>query len=561
MIVGQVGVGQGRSSNTIHLIVSVIENDRAPVCVLGFGRSGTSLTMRLINLLGVGIGPEEDLQPPLEAENPSGYWEPRWMMELNDEILASLGTVWWRPLQADPGWERHPDLDPLRERARNLLEQKFGSASLWGWKEPRTTLTLPFWQELVPNARYLICLRNPADAVSSFQRRPEPNLPIRAWGDLWLEYTARALQETHGHPRLLVFYEDFFRDGREEIARIASFLGLDVPEENNSIRQLLEEIKPDLRHHSTSSLELAAAWGIGPATRTLFLALRAAEDARRADPSAGGRDELIPKAIERVASELWSEQRMLATYKEAASDRLELVNQLRRTADDRLQLIHKLVHAAEARLHALEAATEQAIALSGQIEERERSCAELSETRDRLDSRERTVEDLEQQVSFRDAELDKLRCWLSEVHASPSWRITAPLRAAKHDLERLQAARPRAAAPPREQSLLAGCSVGQVWGFALVLSSVIAATDAILTNVVLIAMLAIGPISGLLTGRRTMTATVGIWALALAVALGLPDKIWGTSTQFIDLSVVVAAALLSTSAASFIEQRKHHETG
>ena len=87
------------------------------MCVLGFGRSGTSLTMRLLNLLGVALGPEEDLLRPVEADNTRGYWEPQWMVELNEEILAELDTVWWRPLPAEPGWERREALEPLRERA------------------------------------------------------------------------------------------------------------------------------------------------------------------------------------------------------------------------------------------------------------------------------------------------------------------------------------------------------------------------------------------------------------------------------------------------------------
>lgn len=96
---------------------------RVSVCVLGFGRSGTSLTMRLLHLLGVDIGPQEDLLAPGEADNPRGYWEPGWMVGLNDEILAKLGTVWWRPLPVASGWERSRDFDELRERASGLLRR------------------------------------------------------------------------------------------------------------------------------------------------------------------------------------------------------------------------------------------------------------------------------------------------------------------------------------------------------------------------------------------------------------------------------------------------------
>lgn len=313
--------------------------------------------MRLLNLLGVEIGPQEDLLPPQEAENPRGYWEPRWLMDLNDEILAKLDTVWWRPMTAEPGWERRPDFEPLRRRARELLHEKFSSEQLWGWKEVRTTLTLPFWRELVPDARYVICLRNPADAISSFQRRPNPSLPIDVWGELWMEYTARALDQTRDSPRLLVFYEDLLRNPREQIARLASFIGVAAPEEAR-VQKMLEEIDPGIRHHSTSSMELAVAWGIASTTRMLFLALRAAHCARQAELGAGD-DALLSDAIERVAPELWSEQRLLGTYKNAAEERLALINDLERVAEERLQLIGELKETAEDRLHALKVVTAQ----------------------------------------------------------------------------------------------------------------------------------------------------------------------------------------------------------
>jgi hypothetical protein len=100
-----------------------------------------------------------------------------------------------------------------------------------------------------------------------------------------------------------------------------------------------------------------------------------------------------------------------------------------------------------------------------------------------------------------------------------------------------------------------------VWWFALALTSTIALTDALVPHVVLIALLTVGPFCGLLTGRWARTATVGLWALALAIPLAIPDQIWDTSTQLIDTTTVAIAALISTSAASLIERSGHHETG
>jgi hypothetical protein len=202
--------------------------------------------------------------------------------------------------------------------------------------------------------------------------------------------------------------------------------------------------------------------------------------------------------------------------------------------------------------------------LSSQLKDQGRLRRELSETRDRLEEHAQTVQGLEDQLRRRDEDLLRLRRWLDAEHASASWRLTAPFRAAKHGMQRFL--RPalggsRILAPAREQSMLGGWSVGQVWGFALILSSLIAATDAILTHVVLIALLAAGPFCGLLTGRWARTASTGIWAIVLAVPLGLPDHIWGTRTQLVDLSVVAVAALLSIFAAILIERRRYRQVG
>jgi hypothetical protein len=158
------------------------------------------------------------------------------------------------------------------------------------------------------------------------------------------------------------------------------------------------------------------------------------------------------------------------------------------------------------------------------------------------------------QIHRCDENVVKLPDRLDEVHESASWRLTAALRAAKHGISRVRPVLRRSATPERNQSLLAGMSVSQVWWFALLLTSTIAATDTIFTHIVLITLLAAGPFCGLLTGRWTRTAIVGIWAVTLAVVLGFPDQIWGTSRQLVDLSIVAAVALLSTLAAIPIER-------
>lgn len=367
---------------------STHNSGREPVCVLGFSRSGTSLTTRVLSLLGLYLGPEEDMLPSSETDNREGYWEPRWINELNDEILGVLGQPWWQPLVAEPEWPERPEMAPLRERARMLVAEKFAGERRWGFKDPRTPLTLPFWRQVVPDMSYVICLRNPVDAVASLQRRPEPTLSVRTWGELWLEYTARALKETTGQRRMLVFYEDFFRDPRTEIERLAGFLGLDEASLQKRVDDAVPVVTRDLRHHSTSVVELAADPGMPAEARTLFLALRAAEEARRSKP--GDETRMLARAVERVAPELWWVNRLAA-----------------RSAYD----------AEQARREAA-AALDEAAALRARLDESEREHG-------------RRLQELEHGLTAAAEEARREASTRAALESSASWRLTAPLRMAK----------------------------------------------------------------------------------------------------------------------------------
>ncbi len=111
--------------------------------------------------------------------------------------------------------------------------------------------------------------------------------------------------------------------------------------------------------------------------------------------------------------------------------------------------------------------------------------------------------------------------------------------------------------PARDSSLIAGWPITTIWCTALAITSVIAATDALLGHhVILIWFLIAGPCCGLLTGRWARTATAGAWAVALAVLLGVPDGIWGTWTHLAFLAPVLIVAVASIASAAFIERRR-----
>jgi cation:H+ antiporter len=116
---------------------------------------------------------------------------------------------------------------------------------------------------------------------------------------------------------------------------------------------------------------------------------------------------------------------------------------------------------------------------------------------------------------------------------------------------------PRRQSPARRESLLPGWPVRRLWILGLVLTATAAAADAALgARVVLIGLLIIGPCSVLLTGRWVPTGITGLWAIGLAVVLGIPDRIWGTYTHLAFLAAVAVVALANTAAAAIIETRR-----
>jgi len=176
---------------------------------------------RLLHACGLYLGPKDELMPP-QADNPDGFWEHLGFVALNDELLSQLGGAWDLPPTPDENFA-HARLDPLRMKARLLIE-RFNSAGLWGWKDPRNSLTLPFWQDLLPGMRTLIMVRNPLEVAYSMKER---NGTSYSFGlRLWEIYNRRVIETASRQERLVTHYDLFFQDPESEVRRIAHFIGL-----------------------------------------------------------------------------------------------------------------------------------------------------------------------------------------------------------------------------------------------------------------------------------------------------------------------------------------------
>jgi GT2 family glycosyltransferase/glycosyltransferase involved in cell wall biosynthesis len=201
-------------------VKSVTETQKA-VCIAGAHRSGTSMVTRLLHCCGLELGSESDLMPA-QADNPEGFWEHLGFVAVNDELLSELGGAWDLPPRSDEDFTS-ARLDPLRLKARLLIE-KFDSASVWGWKDPRNSLTLPFWQDLLAGLKTIVVVRNPLEVAHSMRER---NGTSYSFGlRLWEIYNRRLIEAATRKDRLFTHYDFFFQEPELELRRITDFIGL-----------------------------------------------------------------------------------------------------------------------------------------------------------------------------------------------------------------------------------------------------------------------------------------------------------------------------------------------
>ena len=132
--------------------------------VLGCHRSGTSLVAHMLVNLGVHMG--NVLVGPNQW-NRYGHWEDQDFMTLNDAILKAAGGEWAQPPPAEVIAAMGPKFERVIAQLVALRDQR----PVWGWKDPRTCLTIGLYHPHLEDPRYIRVMRNEKDIVRSLRKR------------------------------------------------------------------------------------------------------------------------------------------------------------------------------------------------------------------------------------------------------------------------------------------------------------------------------------------------------------------------------------------------------
>lgn len=282
-------------------------SSKPPIIIIGMHRSGTSLLTKFLAELGLFIGQKLDRNH-----------EAIFFQQLNTWLLKLADSSWSHPAS----FQNMLQHKLLRKQSEATIHYWLSSRSSldflglmnylryrtphnlpfsWGWKDPRTTITLPIWLEIFPNAKVLHVVRNGVDVANSLLKRSQhaldeslhlpygqtrDRIPSRKWYQGWLrrfplpnivdsarclsfsssfvlweeylEYANRNLTSLPEEQTLTIRYEDFLENAEHHLTNICRFI--DLPANSNVITSLLRYIRPERAYAYSTDSQLEAIY-------------------------------------------------------------------------------------------------------------------------------------------------------------------------------------------------------------------------------------------------------------------------------------------------------------
>lgn len=237
--------------------MSIPSKANRAILLLGMHRSGTSATMRVINLLGAQLGSE--LLAPA-GDNPSGFWEHRGVVAIHEELLGALDRSWQDVRAMPDDWLSSEAAAIARKKLYDLLSQEFSSSPLWAVKDPRLSRLLPLWLQVLGDMNVEACVvfvvRNPAEVAQSLAARDGLSSELTHLS--WLQYILEGELAARHLARAVITYDNLLHDWAGCMRQLEHELHLQWPVAIEEIsNEVAAFINVSERHHKADKADEA----------------------------------------------------------------------------------------------------------------------------------------------------------------------------------------------------------------------------------------------------------------------------------------------------------------
>jgi len=190
-------------------------------------RSGTSALAGMLDELGLYGG--KDMMDA-SYDNPKGFFENASIVEFNESLLLKNNTSWFSVEQSVIKWD---SIDT--DKAKKIVASQYESHSPIYIKDPRCSLFLDFWTNVLERLGYEICHifcgRRPERIIDSLSKRN--NFSRQKSMALTQKYWTAALSFLIERRYLPISYESLVSDPESVIDNIESYFSIELAKGND----------------------------------------------------------------------------------------------------------------------------------------------------------------------------------------------------------------------------------------------------------------------------------------------------------------------------------------
>jgi len=228
--------------------------------VLGMHRSGTSLLASLLAALGA-VLPERVLGP--SPGNEKGHFEPKEIVDFNDDLLAKLGSDWRDWGEVDREWATSQIFRTHRDEFTRLVRRNYGVAPIFVLKDPRICRFFGFVENALESiqveSRVVLPFRHYAEVAASLHARdgltPEHGVL------LWIRHLLNAERSSRNTRRAFVSFSALLENTQSAVNTLLGHLDAALPLTKAEADLTANKLADDsLRHHS-AKLDASDSYG------------------------------------------------------------------------------------------------------------------------------------------------------------------------------------------------------------------------------------------------------------------------------------------------------------
>lgn len=230
--------------------------------VCGPPYSGLGVVGRALADAGIFLDGPLGMAVPTDA---SGLYINRRIAALHNDILRANGVTWTAPARSPMRID-----ETHRDRARAAIADSMGEREDWAVIDPRAALFHDLWDDVVPDARWVFIVREPAVAAWALMRRPalsprdrSPLQCLRHALRVWTWYCQQIAEfcQRAGERSALLFAPTDFNDAGDAHLAALSEGTLRVNLSNAWHPMLLRDASPRwVRLTSSAMPEVRATW-------------------------------------------------------------------------------------------------------------------------------------------------------------------------------------------------------------------------------------------------------------------------------------------------------------